>query len=268
VASKLSVVVILAGILSAGSAWAQRTAPAGAHATITCAGSAYVPITADAEQAIPLQLVEKAACGEKLVILSDDQGYTVQVRTAMGNIGYVARYQIAVDPENKRSTPAANTTSTPERRDEPRSQQDSAAERDASSKPHVYISDTGSWTASGGFGNSSSVAPGDLYGGYNPDMVDIYQDFTSDCAAVSVTQEKSKADFVVLFDKDSSKKGIMGLGGLVKVNKVSVLSRTGETLLTQTARSGNTAVRMACAALAKPQSSAASSKSPAAKPTR
>jgi hypothetical protein len=266
--SRAGFAFFLLGILSAGPVWAQRTAPTGAHATIKCAGGPYVPITADAEQGIPLQLVEKAACGEKVVVLSDDQGYTVQVRTAMGNTGYVARYQIAVDSEEKRSAPAANTESKAEQAVQPRSQQDSDSERDASSKPRVYISDTASWTASGGFGNSSSVAPGDLYGGYNPDMVDIYQDFTSDCAAVAVTQEKSKADFAVLFDKDTSKKGIRGLGGLVKVNKVTVLSRTGETLLTQTAHSPDTAVKMACTALGKPQSSGASSTSPATKPIR
>jgi hypothetical protein len=266
--SKVGFVFFLLGSLSAGAAWAQRTAPAGARATVKCAGQAYVPVTADAEQGIPLQLVEKAACGEKVVVLSDDQGYTVQVRTAMGNIGYVARYQIAVEPNEKQSAPTPNAEDTGEHAAQPRSQQDSADQRNVSSKPRVYISDSASWTASGGFGNSSSVAPGDLYGGYNPDMVDIYQDFTSDCAAVTVTQEKSKADFAILFDKDSSKKGIRGLGGLVKVNKVTVVSRSGETLLTQTAHSTDTAVKMACTALGKPQSSGAGGTSPAAKPTR
>jgi hypothetical protein len=123
------------------------------------------------------------------------------------------------------------------------------AQEEGSLKPRIYVSDTESWTASGGFGNPSSVAPGNLYGGYNPEMVDIYQDFTSDCPIAAVTQQKSQADYAVLFDKQSSKKGLTGLAGLLKVNKVTVLSKSGETLLSQTSHSVDTAVKLACDAV-------------------
>jgi hypothetical protein len=247
--SKASLLVCLLGILGTGAAWGQQAISMGTHATIKCEANAYVPVTDDEEQAIPLRLVEKAACGEKVTILYDPQGYTVKVRTAMGNVGYVDRYEIAMDSLAKESAAAAASDGGNATEKAPRASSgpSTAAQQKELSKPHVYISDTASWTASGGFGRSSSVAEGALYGGYNPEMTDIYQDFTSDCSGIIVTQEKSKADYAVLFDKGTSKKGITGLGGLVKVNKVTVLSRSGETLLSQTAHSTDTAVKMACA---------------------
>jgi hypothetical protein len=235
---------------TAGSAFAQQSVAAGAHATIKCDGEANVPVTADAEQAIPLHVVEKAACGATVIVLVDTQGYTVKVRTPDGKTGYIERRALAVEPAAKSAPVVPSTSATAS----PASAGRSTAQSSERSKPRVYISDTASWTASGGFSRASSVAAGDLYGGYNPEMTDVYQDFTSDCSAMVVTQEKSNADFAVLFDKDTSKKGIKGLGGLVKVNKVTVVSRSGETLLSQTAHSADTAVQMACAAVSQAES--------------
>ena len=113
----------------------------------------------------------------------------------------------------------------------------------------MYLSDTQSWTASGGFSRSSNIADGRLYGGYDPEMADIYQGFTSDCPAVIVTQEKSKANYAVLFDKGTSKKGLTGLGGLVKVNKVTVVSPSGETVFSQAAHSADAVVKQTCDAI-------------------
>jgi hypothetical protein len=251
VLGKASLLFCLFAISGSGSAWAQQILPTGTRALIKCGGQPEIAVTADAEQAIPLRLVERAACGADVVVLADTQGYTIKVRTASGKSGYVARYALAIASPAKRSAPSTVTApnATPERATRTSGAAGPKPERNSSSKPRVYISDTASWTASGGFANPSSVAPGDLYGGYNPEMVDIYQDFTSDCSAMIVTQEKSKADFAVLFDKGTSKKGITGLGGLVKVNRVMVLSRSGTTLLSRTAHSADAAVRMACTAV-------------------
>jgi hypothetical protein len=242
-----------------GWAWAQQPARVPTHATIQCGGQPYVPVTADEEQGIPLQLVERAGCGEGVTILSDPLGYTVKVRTKTGKIGYVARYQLAIGSPAATSaagTPAASgsTRHAAQSQNAP----GSTAEAAEPSKPRVYISDTASWDASGGFGNPSSVPKGALYGGYNPDLVDIYQDFTSDCSAVAVTQKKSNASFAILFDKGTSKKGIKGLGGLVKVNKITVLSRNGETVLSDEAHSADLAVQKACAAVGQTRATAAS----------
>lgn len=243
--------LLLSGLFFACNAvWAQQPAATGAHATIQCGGQGYVPVTADEEQGIPLQIVEKAACGEEVTVLSDPQGYTVRVRTAAGKVGYVARYQIAIETAPKATSSGVTAeASQPGASSGESSATNSSGEQNAARKPRVYVSDTASWDASGGFSNPSSVAKGALYGGYSPDMVDIYQDFTSDCSTITVTQEKSKADFAVLFDKGSSKKGWTGFGGLVKVNKVTVLARNGDTVLSQSAHSSDAAVKMACEAV-------------------
>ena len=61
------------------------------RAAIHCLGGASsVPMTADAEQRLPLRLVGDLPCGSIVSILADNQGYTAQVRTEEGLEGYVA----------------------------------------------------------------------------------------------------------------------------------------------------------------------------------
>lgn len=254
IARTASLLLLGTFVFAAGPALAQQPTATKGHATIRCDGQAYVPVTADEEQGLPLQLVDKAACGSRATILSDPQGYTVKVRTAAGKIGYVARYQIVIEAAAKPSVPVEEANDSA--RTAPSQPSAESARENASNKPRVYVSDTQSWNESGGFGNPSSVAPGALYGGYNPELVDIYQDFTSNCSAITVTQKKADAEFVVLFDKGTPKKGFTGLHGLVKVNKVTVLSKTDETLLSETARSEDVAVTMACNAVSQPSANA------------
>jgi hypothetical protein len=247
-------------IASAAPAWAHQAAATATQATIQCESQPYVPVTADEEQAMPFHLVDKAACGSQVTVLSDPQGYTVKVRTTRGKIGYVARYQIAIVFAAKvaaTASGAADASGSGASNTQSAMAENSPAQQKGPRKPRVYVSDTASWNASGGFSRASSVAPGALYGGYNPELTDIYQDFTSDCSAITVTQKKPDADFVVLFDKGTPKKGFTGLHGLVKVNKVTVLSKSGETLLSNTARSEDVAVSMACNAVSQPANSAA-----------
>jgi hypothetical protein len=61
------------------------------HALVSCPGIASVPMTADAEQALPLRLVADLSCGGDVAVLSDDEGYTALVRSSDGKEGYVAR---------------------------------------------------------------------------------------------------------------------------------------------------------------------------------
>jgi len=62
-----------------------------AHALVSCSGAPSVPMTADAEQALPLSLVATLSCGGDVAVLSDDEGYTARVRSSDGKEGYVAR---------------------------------------------------------------------------------------------------------------------------------------------------------------------------------
>jgi hypothetical protein len=61
------------------------------HALVSCSGMPSEPMTADAEQALPLRLVATLTCGGDVAVLSDDEGYTARVRTSDGKEGYVAR---------------------------------------------------------------------------------------------------------------------------------------------------------------------------------
>jgi hypothetical protein len=262
---KLSTGLLVFAFLHAASAWAQQGAQRspipneGTLARIHCDAQPYVSMTADPEQSIPMKLVATLKCDEEVAVLSDPGGYTVKVRTGDGKVGYVSHFNIAMTP--RAAAPAAAAPAAPptmnsmQGRAQAQPAPPSASERGSSapdkdsSKPRIYVSDTQSWVASGGFARSSSVAEGNLYGGYDPQLVDIYQDFTSDCPAAVVTQHKSDADYAVLFDKGSSKKGITGLGGLIKVNKVTVLSRSGETVFSTSPHSADSAVRDTCAAI-------------------
>jgi len=73
-------------------------APVAPRATVICRGVQNVPVTADAEQALPLHLVASLNCGEQVSILSDSRGYTLQVGTLDGKTGYVARLYLSAGP--------------------------------------------------------------------------------------------------------------------------------------------------------------------------
>jgi hypothetical protein len=266
----LAVLSALLGMFAVGAAWDKQpsqTSPSsdqGILAKTRCRDQSYVFVTADSQQALPLKLVATLKCDEEIRVLSDQQGYTVMVQTVDGKVGYVTRYEVVIVPQTSQPSAASSANATPnhapaQSEAKPGTELSSAGPENDLSKPRVYVSDTQSWTASGGFSRSSKVAEGNLYGGYDPEMADIYQDFTSDCPAVIVTQEKSKANYAVLFDKGTSKKGLTGLGGLVKVNKVTVLSRSGESVFSQAAHSADTVVRLACEAIAQRSSSTSAS---------
>jgi len=63
--------------------------------SIVCRGAGKVPMTADAEQALPLKVVDDLDCGQPLSLLASSEGYTVKVHTADGKSGYVAWMNVA-----------------------------------------------------------------------------------------------------------------------------------------------------------------------------
>jgi hypothetical protein len=68
---------------------------------IKCHELSSVPLTADAVQALPMHIVTMLNCGDLVSVLSDAEGYTVNVRTADGKTGYVAGMYIAKAPPVK-----------------------------------------------------------------------------------------------------------------------------------------------------------------------
>jgi hypothetical protein len=84
---------------------AQTTnAPVAAAPTwsINCPGVRNVPMTADPQQSLPLQIVATLKCGEEVTVLANDEGYTMQIQTADGTIGHVAAMYIKKIPAAKR----------------------------------------------------------------------------------------------------------------------------------------------------------------------
>lgn len=99
--SKLLFFGAAAGLALAQAALAQEVAKplasvgnASNLGKIICHGITSVPMTLDAEQALPLNIIATLNCGEDVAILSDFEGYTVGVRTAEGKAGYVARMYV------------------------------------------------------------------------------------------------------------------------------------------------------------------------------
>jgi hypothetical protein len=80
---------------------------------VNCRDLANVPLTADAVQALPLKLVTTLNCDQGLVVLSDAEGYTVNVRTADGKTGYIAsRYLMKAPPAKPAPRVAPSSAST------------------------------------------------------------------------------------------------------------------------------------------------------------
>src|SRR6202790_1884631 len=63
--------------------------------SILCRGGSKVPMTADAEQALPLKVVAQLDCGQPVSLVSNSEGHTGDVRTADGKSGYVAWMNVA-----------------------------------------------------------------------------------------------------------------------------------------------------------------------------
>ena len=81
---------------------AATALPAVPNWKINCPGVRSVPMTADAEQSLPLQVIATLKCGEEVSVLANDEGYTVKIQTADGTVGYVAAMYVKKVPAAKR----------------------------------------------------------------------------------------------------------------------------------------------------------------------
>src|SRR6266576_2912512 len=80
----------------------DATPVAAAEWVINCPGVRNVPMTADSEQSLPLQLVATLKCGEQVALLSNDEGYTARIQAADGTIGFVAAIYLKKIPADRR----------------------------------------------------------------------------------------------------------------------------------------------------------------------
>jgi hypothetical protein len=91
----LSVAVTLPSWAAENSGSSITVPPGALRGTVICRGVQNVPVTSDPEQALPMRLVTRLNCGDEVAVLSDSEGYTVNVRTADGRDGYVARMYLS-----------------------------------------------------------------------------------------------------------------------------------------------------------------------------
>jgi hypothetical protein len=88
------------------------------RAYVNCPGIPSVPMTADAEQALPMRQVATLSCGQQVAVLADNEGYTAHIRTSDGKEGYVARMYLTTatpvaQPALEFDDPAPVTNATP-----------------------------------------------------------------------------------------------------------------------------------------------------------
>jgi hypothetical protein len=85
---------------------------------VNCPGISSVPMTADAEQALPMRQIATLSCGQQVAIIADSEGYTAHIRISDGKEGYVARMYLTTaapiaEPTLEFDTPTPVSIATP-----------------------------------------------------------------------------------------------------------------------------------------------------------
>jgi hypothetical protein len=101
----------------------------------------------------------------------------------------------------------------------------------AQDKPRVFITDSTSWQMVG------------RAGGARPQTAEIYKTFGASCPAVTVTNNRDRADYVVTLDHEGGK------GYLRRDNKMAVFNKEGDMITSSSTRALGSAVKDACAAI-------------------
>lgn len=110
----------------------------------------------------------------------------------------------------------------------------------------IYVSDSDSWSMSGGFAGSwnssggGSIA-GATRGGARPQTAEIIKTFRERCPDLEVTREKEKADYFVILDHEGGK------GWIRRDNKVVVFNSAGTSVYSGSTVTLGNAVKDACA---------------------
>ena len=118
----------------------------------------------------------------------------------------------------------------------------------AQEKPRIFITDSQSWSAVGGFGAANGVATGGIAAGSSPQTVEVVDDFAKQCPSVTVTNDRATADYIVLFDRDAAAKAKTLLA---RADKIAVFKKNGDLVYSGKTRSVVNTVKDACAALKK-----------------
>ena len=121
----------------------------------------------------------------------------------------------------------------------------------------IYVSDSDSWSMSGGFAgvwdSMGGAVAGATSGGARPQTAEIIKTFRERCD-LEVTMEKEKADYFVILDHEGGK------GIIWRDNKVAVFESTGTSVYSGSTRSLGNAVKDACNEIRVREQSQASSR--------
>jgi hypothetical protein len=120
-----------------------------------------------------------------------------------------------------------------------------AAQPPIDKKTRVYITDSQSWQVTGGWGASGGTGGGTTQGGARPQTAEIIKTFGERCPDLTVTNNKEKANYVVILDHEGGK------GGLSHKNKVAVFNRDGDSIFSHSTMSLGNSVKDACEAIRK-----------------
>ncbi len=118
----------------------------------------------------------------------------------------------------------------------------------------IYVSDSDSWSMTGGFAGGGSGAAGVSTGGARPQTAEIIKTFGERCSDLKATMEKEKADYFVILDHEGGK------GALRVDNKVVVFDSTGTSIYSGSTRMLGNAVKDACNEIRKREQTLASSR--------
>lgn len=114
----------------------------------------------------------------------------------------------------------------------------------AQDKPRVFITDSDSWEASGGFagGRANGVGGGggSAFGGARPQTAEIMKTFGERCPRATVTINREKADYIVILQHEGGKELFR------RDNKLAVFDKGGDMILSSSTRTLGNAVKEAC----------------------
>jgi len=112
-------------------------------------------------------------------------------------------------------------------------------------KTRVFVTDSESWAAGGGFGVGGAAGGGAFSGGARPQTAEIMKTFDQrrECQGLTITRKEERADFVILLDHEGGKDIIR------RDNKVVVFNKEGDLIHSESTRSLGNAVKNACRAI-------------------
>ena len=120
---------------------------------------------------------------------------------------------------------------------------DQSAATPSDGKTRIYVTDSESWQLEGGWAANDHRAGGAVSGGSRPQNAEIIKTFSQRCPAMIVTDNKTRANYVIILDHEG------GEGFSRKDNKIVVFNRDGDAIFSDSTRSLGNAVKDACVAI-------------------